>query len=101
MGYHIFLTGQENQVKSLNRGVYGGASLPLERINSEIIAGFAGIKLGDFIFFYVRNVGVYGLWKATTMPFFDKTDIWGNKEQDFPYRVCFEPSIRHFPNQLL
>lgn len=31
------------------------------------------------------------------MPFFDETNIFGNKEQKYPYRVCFEPSIRCFP----
>ena len=68
----------------------------MERINSEVIAGFQAIRPGDFVFFYVKNVGVYGLWRATTQPFFDKRDIWKDKEQDFPYRVCFEPSIRQF-----
>jgi len=68
----------------------------LERINSEVIAGFEAIRPGDFTFFYVKNVGVYGLWRVTTQPFFDKRDIWRDKEQDFPYRVCFEPAIRQF-----
>ncbi len=100
MGSHIFLVGQENFEKCLKFGVYGGASQPLKRINSEIIAGFEAIKPGDFIFFYVRNIGVYGLWKATSFPFFDDTDIWGDKQQKYPYRVCFEPSIRHFPRPI-
>jgi predicted RNA-binding protein with PUA-like domain len=100
MGYHIFLTGQENFKKCLECGVYGGASHPLERINSEIIASFQAIKPGDFIFFYVRNVGVYGLWRATSTSFFDPSDFWDDKEQKFPYRVCFEPSIRHFPKPI-
>jgi len=84
----------------LELGVYGGVSQDLERINSEIIAGFEGIKPGDFVFFYVRNIGVYGLWKATCLPFFDKTNIWHEKDQDYPYRVCFEPSIRSFPRPI-
>jgi predicted RNA-binding protein with PUA-like domain len=96
MGNHIFLVGQANFNKCLEFGIYGGASQSLERINSEIISSFEAIKPGDFIFFYVRNVGVYGLWKATSYPFFDETDIWGDKEQKYPFRVCFEPSIRHF-----
>ena len=101
MGNHIFLVGQENFKKCLEFGVYGGASQPLERVNSEIMAGFEGIKPGDFIFFYVRNIGVYGLWKATSFPFFDETNIWGDKEQKYPYRVCFEPSIRNFPRPIV
>jgi hypothetical protein len=100
MGSHIFLVGQDNFQKCLELGVYGGASQELERINSEVIAGFEGIKPGDFIFFYVRNIGVYGLWKATSFSFFDETDIWEGNEQKYPYRVCFEPSIRHFPRPI-
>jgi len=100
MGSHIFLTSQEHFKTSLEQGVYGGVSRPLERINSEIIASFQAIKPGDFIFFYVRNVGVYGLWRATCLPFFDQTKIWHEKDQDYPYRVCFEPSIRRFPRPI-
>lgn len=96
MSSHIFLVSQYHFPKCLEYGVYGGVSHPLERINSEVIAGFEAIRPGDFIFFYVKNVGVYGLWKATSQPFFDERDIWGEREQRFPYRVCFEPSIRQF-----
>lgn len=74
----------------------------MERINSEIIAGFEGIRPGDLIFFYVRNIGIYGLWKATSKPFFDEErDVWGRKDQLYPYRVCFEPSIRYFPKPIV
>jgi hypothetical protein len=96
MASHIFLVTQDRFPTCLRHGVYGGISHHLERINSEVIAGFQAIKPGDFVFFYVKNVGVYGLWRATTQPFFDKHDIWGDKGQDFPYRVCFEPTIRQF-----
>lgn len=100
MGSHIFLAGQENFKKCVEFGLYGNASQPLEKINSEVIASFEAIKPGDFIFFYVRNIGVYGLWKATSFPFLDETSIYGDKEQKYPYRVCFEPSIRHFPRPI-
>lgn len=96
MSSHIFLVTQDRFPTCLKYGLYGGISHPLERINSEVIAGFEAIRPGDFIFFYVKNVGVYGLWRATTQPFFDKRDVWRDKEQDFPYRVCFEPAIRQF-----
>jgi len=96
MSSHIFLVSQEHFPKCLEYGVYGGISHPQERINSEVIAGFEAIRPGDFIFFYVKNVGIYGLWKATSWPFFDERDIWREKDQSFPYRICFEPSIRQF-----
>jgi hypothetical protein len=96
MSNHIFLVSQENFKRCLEYGIYGGISHTLERINSEIIAGFEGIRPGDFIFFYVKNIGVYGLWKATSRPFFDETNIWKRKDQLYPYRICIEPSIRDF-----
>lgn len=100
MGYHIFVATQDNFKICMERGVYGGleshGSPKAEQINSEVIAGFAGVKPGDFVFFYVRNVGLYGLWKVTTEPFYDQTPIWPNPTQRFPYRVSFEPIVRHF-----
>jgi len=96
MGNHVLLVSREHFNKCLKYGIYGAPSHPLERINSEIIASSEAIKAGDFIFFYVKNIGVYGLWRATSRPFFDETDIWGEKDQKYPYRICFTPSIRYF-----
>jgi len=101
MGSHIFLASKENFDKCLKYGVYGGISPSLERTNSEIIAGFEAIRPGDFIFFHVKNIGIYGLWKSTSRPFLDnERDVWGRKDQFYPYRVCFEPSIRYFPKPI-
>jgi len=84
MGSHIFLASQKNFKKCLEYGIYGGISHPFERTNSEIIAGFEAIKLGDFIFFYVKNIGVYGLWRVTSHPFFDEFDVWQEEGRTFP-----------------
>ena len=96
MGSHIFLASQENFQDCIQHGMYVVDSHINEKTNAEIIASFEAIKPGDFIFFYVKNFGVYGLWKATSRPFFNKTPIWLGEERIYPYRVCFEPSIRHF-----
>lgn len=100
MGYHIFLVGENNFNTCLQKGVYGGIqpqdSVKSEQLKSEIIAGFAGIKIGDFIFFYVKNKGIYGLWKITSAPFYDKTPIWHEASQMYPYRILFEPVVRKF-----
>ena len=100
MGYHIFVATQDNFKTCVARGAYGGleaqGSPKAEQMNSEVIAGFAGVKAGDFVFFYVRNVGLHGLWKVTTEPFYDDTPIWPNLNQSFPYRACFVPIVRHF-----
>ena len=96
MGSHIFLVSQDNYEICLKYGLYGGIAHPDGSTNSGIIAGFEAIKPGDFVFFYVKNVGIYGLWKITCRPFFDKQQVWRSKEQLYPYRVCFEPLIRQF-----
>ena len=104
MGYHIFLVGEENFNVCIRRGVYGGiqsrGSTKSEQINSEVISGFAGIKVGDFVFFYVKNKGIYGLWRIIREPFYDKTPIWNDQNQLYPYRVCFEPVVRKFFNSV-
>jgi hypothetical protein len=100
MGYHIFLTGQANFKTCLRCGVYGGTSHNLERINSEIIASFECIRPGDLVFFYVKNAGIHGLWRATSRPFLDSQPLWADKAQAYPYRVCFEPVIRAFPRPI-
>lgn len=100
MGYHIFLVGEDNFDVCIQRGVYGGiqsqGSTKSDQINSEIIAGFAGVKSGDFIFFYVKNRGIYGLWKVISDPFFDAARIWNEPNQLYPYRVLFAPTVRKF-----
>jgi len=96
MGNHIFLASQENFQECIQRGIYVVDSHHNEKTNAEIIASFEAIKPGDFVFFYVMNAGVYGLWKATSRSFFDRTPIWEGEERAYPYRVCLEPSIRHF-----
>ena len=52
--------------------------------------------MGDFAFFYVKNKGIYGLWKITSEPFYDGTPIWNDPNVLYPFRVCFEPAIRRF-----
>ncbi|MBM3118045.1 MAG: EVE domain-containing protein [Chloroflexi bacterium] len=100
MSYHILLTKLVNFKVCLERGTYGGiystGSPKSEQMNAEVIAGFAGIKAGDFVLFYVKNEGIYGLWKITSDPFYDDEPLWNDPDQTFPYRICFEPVVREF-----
>lgn len=100
MSYHILLTKLDHLKLGVERGVYGGTystgSPKSKQMNSEVIAGFAGIKIGDSVFLYVKNVGLYGLWKVACEPFYDDKPLWNDPEQVFPYRVCFEPVVREF-----
>jgi len=100
MGFHIFLVGQDNFETCIRHGLYGGASVDRSATNADIIASFSAIKPGDTILFYVTNSGIYGLWRATTSPFVDFTPVWKDANQRYPYRVCFQPIIRHFPRPI-
>jgi hypothetical protein len=102
MGNHIFVVGQENFQTCVRRGLCGGIRNPRkEHITAEVIAGFKGIREGDYVFFYVKQVGVRGLWRVVGSPFYAEDDVWGNPEQVYPYRVRIEPIIRDFPNPVL
>jgi len=96
MGSHIFLTSKENFRTCLERGIYGGIDHQNDRVKAEVIAGFKGVRKGDFVFFYVTAVGIYGLWKVSSAPFYDETRIWKSPDYIYPYRVCLEPTLRHF-----
>jgi len=97
MSYHILLANEENFKVCITKGVYGLIKSKEERINAEVISCIIGVRPGDFIFFYVENVGLYGLWKVTTSAFYDEEQIWGDSNQKYPFRFCFEPAIRKFP----
>jgi hypothetical protein len=98
MGYHIFLVKESNFDICAERGVYGATEIhgspKANQTNAEIVSSFAVIKPGDFVFFYVRNRGIYGLWKITSDPFYDSRPVWPDDIR--PVRVCFEPVIRTF-----
>ena len=98
MGYHIFLVKESNFDICAEKGVYGAIEIhdspKAGQTNAEIISSFAVIKPGDFVFFYVRNRGIYGFWKTTSEPFYDTTPVW--PDNVYPFRVCFEPAVRTF-----
>ncbi len=96
MSYHIFLVGEDNFKVCVQRGVYGLVEPDQKKQKAEVISSAIAIRPGDFIFFYVRNRGIYGLWKVISEPFYDEEDIWGDSEQKYPFRFLFEPAVRKF-----
>ena len=97
MGAHIFLVGEENFEICIRLGVYGCVMPTTEWNKAEIVAGILSMNPDDLVFFYVKNRGVYGLWKVVGEPYFDETKIWPDEKQSFPYRFCFEPAVGFFP----
>src|SRR6266852_3570338 len=97
MGAHILLVGQANFEVCIRRGVYGCVMPTTEWNRAEVIAGISSVQPNDLIFFYVKNRGVYGLWKVVGDIFFEDTKVWDNDEQRYPYRFTFEPTVGQFP----
>ena len=101
MGAHIFLVGEDNFKICRQKGVYG-CVVPLKEWNkAEIIAGILSVKLDDLVFFYVKNKGVYGVWKVINEPFFDETKVWENEDQRYPFRISFVPTIAEFHQPII
>jgi hypothetical protein len=100
MGAHILLVGEDNFEICLRHGVYGCVQPTKEWNKAEIIAGVLSIQPEDLIFFYVKNKGVYGLWKVVGAPYFDEIPIWPNETQLYPFRISFEPIVGHFPKPI-
>lgn len=96
MGAHVFLVGEDNFEVCIRHGVYGCVMPSTEWNKAEIVAGILSIQPGDLVFFYVKNRGVYGLWKVIGAPYFDETKVWANDQQLFPYRFSFEPAVGYF-----
>ena len=96
MGAHIFLVGEDNFQTCIERGIYGCVMPTREWNQAEVVAGILSIEPGDLVFFYVKNRGIYGLWKVVGTPFFDETPIWDNDSQTYPYRFSFKPTVNQF-----
>lgn len=97
MGAHIFLVSESNFEVCIRRGVYGCVMPSTEWNKAEIIAGILSIEPIDLVFFYVKNRGVYGLWRVADEVYFDESKVWADDEQLFPYRFSFESTVGHFP----
>jgi hypothetical protein len=101
MGAHIFLVGENNFEVCIRRGIYGCVMPKKEWNTAEIIAGLLSVQVDDLVFFYVRNRGIYGLWKITSKPFFDPTPVWDNVDQTYPYRFTFESAVGNFKTPII
>jgi len=97
MGAHIFLASEENFQTCVRHGVYGCVLPHREWNKAEVVAGLLSVQPNDLIFFYVKNRGIYGLWKAVGEPFYDETQIWSNAQQSYPFRITFESVVGSFP----
>ena len=100
MGAHILLVSEENFEVCLKYGVYGCVLPSKEWNRAEVVAGILSVLPGDLIFFYVKDRGVYGLWKVAGKPYYDETKIWADSSQIYPYRFSFRPTVGYFPTPI-
>ncbi len=104
MGYHILMTSKDTYEICIERGIYGASTIlespKKDQFNADIVASLSCIKKDDYVFFYVRQAGIVGLWQVSLGPFLDSTKLWTDNEQMYPYRVCFDPIVREFPNHI-
>lgn len=96
MGAHIFLVGEANFHVCVRRGLYGCVMPTTEWNKAEVVAGILSVQPNDLVFFYVKNRGIYGLWKVFGETFFDDSKVWENTEQLFPYRFTFQAVVGQF-----
>lgn len=101
MGAHILLVGKDNFEICKEKGVYGCVNPTKDWNRGEIIAGVMSIQPSDLVFFYVKNIGIYGVWKAIGKAYYDETKIWPVDDQLYPYRFSFEPTIGTFSKPIL
>ncbi len=61
----------------------------------SIIRDLIGMKAGDVVFFHVlgrdKPSSVHGVYIVRSDPFYDKSIIWGDRFEVFPYRFLFSP----------
>ena len=100
MGAHILLVSERNYEICITREVYGCVQPTTEWNRAEIIAGLYSLQLDDLIFFYVKNKGIYGLWKVVSEPFYDDEAIWTDTNQLYPYRFLIGRSFGTFQNPI-
>jgi len=75
MAYHIVMASQDNFAVCVEKGIYGGTASTRPATDADIVASFCAITPDDFVFFYVKKKGIYGLWKVTSPPFYDEQSI--------------------------
>ncbi|MBN1812625.1 MAG: EVE domain-containing protein [Anaerolineae bacterium] len=97
MGAHILLASEKNFEMCIARGIYGCVRPTREWTEAEVVSGILSIQPDDLVFFYVKNKGIYGVWKVVGVPYFDETRIWADSQRVFPYRFSFEPTVGYFP----
>ena len=103
MGAFICQVSDKDWPRSREKGVYGNrenrpdGSAPLRlQDRLSVIRDLISIRPRDLMFFHVvgKEFGpsaLYGPYQARSMPYYDRSPVWDNSLEGFPFRVLFEP----------
>lgn len=93
MATHIFTVNEKTFKVHLNY-MFAGTGKDGAEHQTGALADISGIRIGDFVCFYVMNKGFYGFFKIKSNPFYEKfknqylNDLLG---KNLTYRVLIEP----------
>ena len=102
MGAFICQISEQDWSIALQKGVYGNRENKPDGSGSlriqdkmSVIRDLISIKPGDIVLFHVvKGSGestIHGVYKARSEAFSDRTRIWENNSEIFPFRFLFEP----------
>ncbi len=109
MGTFVCAISERDWTVARKKGIYGNKTgkigdgvkytLFSPNVQASIIRDLVSIKPGDNIFFHIVGVDgpsrVHGIYCARSTPFYDKSRIWENAKELFPYRFLFEPHPKY------
>ncbi len=108
MGAFICSISDRDWETTLTKGIYGNKIGRIRqgfyqefdpKTKYSIIRDLVGMKIGDVVFFHVlgrdKPSGVHGVYNVRGDPFYDKSIIWSDDFEIFPYRFSFRPHPRY------
>lgn len=110
MGAYLCQISHRDWIVSRSRGIYGNKEgngseseykLFKPHVLYSIIRDLAAMRRGDTVFFHVlppkqgeRQIaesGIHGVYQIRSDPYYDRTRVWKDNAEIFPYRFLFEP----------
>jgi hypothetical protein len=100
MGAFVCTLSEEDWQITRELGIYGNRYFKERTENPfnkstqlSIIRDLIAMREGDYVFFHLRRrKTIHGVYRVRKAPYFDnKTKIWSNDTELFPFRFLFEP----------
>jgi len=108
MGAFICSISYRDWGSTLTKGIYGNRTGRIKggsyqefdpKTKYSIIRDLVGMKIEDVVFFHVlgrdKPSSVHGVYDVRDHPFYDKSIIWNDNFEVFPYRFLFGPHPKY------